>query len=82
MGGGLDKKINNKSHPDDLRRRTLGGSNCYADYEGKKIPEEYSRRKLGTTAHKERIGAPKNQDSRNMEPTRRTVLVEATTSNS
>ncbi|GJR38908.1 ribonuclease H-like domain-containing protein [Tanacetum coccineum] len=33
-------------------------------------------------ANKERIGAPKNQDSKNKEPTRRTVLVEETTSNS
>ncbi|GKD33919.1 hypothetical protein Tco_1249428 [Tanacetum coccineum] len=32
-------------------------------------------------ANKERIGAPKNQDSRNKEPTRKTVLVEETTSN-
>ncbi|GJV74826.1 hypothetical protein Tco_1506410 [Tanacetum coccineum] len=32
-------------------------------------------------ANKERIGAPKNQDSRNREPTRRIVPVEETTSN-
>ncbi|GKF43107.1 hypothetical protein Tco_0129659, partial [Tanacetum coccineum] len=31
--------------------------------------------------NKERIGAPRNQDSRNKEPTRRTVPVEETTSN-
>ncbi|GKB23177.1 uncharacterized mitochondrial protein-like protein, partial [Tanacetum coccineum] len=32
-------------------------------------------------ANKERIGAPKNQDSRNKEPTRKTVSVKETTSN-
>ncbi|GJY44107.1 hypothetical protein Tco_0432320 [Tanacetum coccineum] len=32
-------------------------------------------------ANKERIGAPRNQDSKNSEPTRRTVPVEETTSN-
>ncbi|GJS96944.1 hypothetical protein Tco_0803912 [Tanacetum coccineum] len=48
------------------------------DYKGKKIPEE--GRKLDM-ANKERIGAPRNQDSRNREPTKRTVPVEKTTSN-
>ncbi|GKF94026.1 hypothetical protein Tco_0283726, partial [Tanacetum coccineum] len=40
-----------------------------------------TRRKLDIN-NKERIGAPRNQDNRNREPTRRTVPVESTTLNS
>ncbi|GJY47100.1 hypothetical protein Tco_0436163, partial [Tanacetum coccineum] len=46
---------------------------CYADYEGKKIPEEYWKK----AGHGQ---APRNQDNRDREPTRRTVLVKETTS--
>ncbi|GJU39307.1 putative ribonuclease H-like domain-containing protein [Tanacetum coccineum] len=46
---------------------------------GQEDSEEYLE---GTgSGHKERIGAPRNQDSRNQEPTRRIVLVEETTLN-
>ncbi|GKF93267.1 hypothetical protein Tco_0279986, partial [Tanacetum coccineum] len=74
---------------------------CYADYEGKKIPEEYwkevghgQQRKNCVlqvqggvfNCHKrgqfaKECMAPRNQDSRNKESTRRTVPVEETTSN-
>ncbi|GJZ60343.1 putative ribonuclease H-like domain-containing protein, partial [Tanacetum coccineum] len=53
-----------------------------ADDEGKKIPED-NWKGSWTMATKKELGcrAPRNQDSRNKEPTRRTVPVEETTLN-
>ncbi|GJR71898.1 ribonuclease H-like domain-containing protein [Tanacetum coccineum] len=98
---GFQKLISTTAKVHDLRRDGLKVEHCYADYEGKKIPEN-TRRKLDM-ANKERIGfdksnmecfnchkrghfarerrVPRNQDSRNKEPTRRTVPVEEPTSN-
>ncbi|GJX56259.1 hypothetical protein Tco_0286156 [Tanacetum coccineum] len=63
-------------------RDGLEVEHCYADYEGKKILEEYWKEARHGQQRKNRCRAPMNQDSRNKEPTRRTVPVEETTSNS
>ncbi|GJR49306.1 hypothetical protein Tco_1399827 [Tanacetum coccineum] len=70
------------------------GEHYYADYEGKKIPKEYWKEarhgdkskvecfNCHTREHFVReYRVPRNQDSRNREPTRRTVPVEETTLN-
>nr|GEU33496.1 hypothetical protein [Tanacetum cinerariifolium] len=66
----LDNEDLQQIHPDDLEEM----EHCYADYESKKIPEEY----LKEARHGQQR---KNWDNKNMEPIRRTVPVEATTSN-
>ncbi|GJV31734.1 hypothetical protein Tco_1392134 [Tanacetum coccineum] len=63
-----------QSHPDDLEEMDLRWNiraRRFLKNTGRKLD----------MANKEIIGAPRNQDSRNREPTRRTVPVEETTSN-
>ncbi|GKD40029.1 hypothetical protein Tco_1260236, partial [Tanacetum coccineum] len=65
--------------PDDLEEMDLRWNIAMLTIRAKRFLKNI-RRKLDMN-NKERIGAPKNQDSRNKEPTRRTVPVEETTSN-
>nr|GEU34372.1 putative reverse transcriptase domain-containing protein [Tanacetum cinerariifolium] len=76
-----------------LIRDRLKVEHCYADYKGKKILEEYWKEAQHDKSKVECLNchkrehfvrecrAPMNQNSRNREPTRRTVPVEETTSN-
>ncbi|GKE25071.1 hypothetical protein Tco_1436583 [Tanacetum coccineum] len=71
----LDNEDLQQIHLDDLEEM----EHCYADYEGKKIPKEYW--KEAGYGQQRKNWAPRNQDSRNKEPIRRTMRVEETTSN-
>ncbi|GJT18319.1 hypothetical protein Tco_0877025 [Tanacetum coccineum] len=62
-------KIIQQIIPGDLEEMDFEVEHCYANYEGKKIPEEYW--KEAGHGQQERLG----------EPTRRTIPVEETTSN-
>ncbi|GKB55660.1 hypothetical protein Tco_0911846 [Tanacetum coccineum] len=66
-------------HPDDLEEMDLRWNIAMLTMRAKRFLKN-TRRKLDM-ANKERIEAPSNQDSKNKEPTRRTVPVEETTSN-
>ncbi|GKA00155.1 hypothetical protein Tco_0672705 [Tanacetum coccineum] len=80
FGGCVDTATMLKLSDVDLRDG-FEVEHCYADYEGKKILEEYWKKAGMDMENKERIGTPRNQDSKNKEPTRRTVPVEETISN-
>ncbi|GKC36904.1 hypothetical protein Tco_1049288 [Tanacetum coccineum] len=75
----LDNEDLQQIHPDDLEEMDLRWNIAMLTMRGKRFLKN-TRRKLGMV-NKEKIRAPRNQDSRNMEPTKRTVPVEATTSN-
>ncbi|GKC78268.1 hypothetical protein Tco_1129042 [Tanacetum coccineum] len=65
--------------PDDLKEIDLRWNIAMLTMRAKRFLKN-TKRKLDMT-NKERIRAPRNQDSRNKEPTRRTVPVEETISN-
>ncbi|GKC17658.1 hypothetical protein Tco_1014440 [Tanacetum coccineum] len=75
----LDNEDLQQIHPDDLEEMDLRWNIVMLTMRARRFLNNTGR-KLDM-ANKERIGAPKNQDRRNREPTRRTVPVEETTSN-
>ncbi|GKD96577.1 hypothetical protein Tco_1380474, partial [Tanacetum coccineum] len=66
-------------NPDDLEEMDLRWNIAMLTMRARRFLKNTGR-KLDMT-NKKRIGTPRNQDSRNKEPTRRTVPVEETTSN-
>ncbi|GJW30673.1 hypothetical protein Tco_0047548 [Tanacetum coccineum] len=75
----LDNEDLQQIHPDDLEEMELRWNIAMLTMRAKRFLKNTGR-KLDMT-NKERIRAPRNQDSRNKEPTRRTMPVEETTSN-
>ncbi|GKC95461.1 hypothetical protein Tco_1160903 [Tanacetum coccineum] len=75
----LDNEDLQQIDPDDLEEIDLRRNIAMLTMRAKRFLKN-TRRKLDMT-NKERIRTPRNQDSRNKEPTRRTVPVEETTSN-
>ncbi|GKB31876.1 hypothetical protein Tco_0871277 [Tanacetum coccineum] len=74
-----DNKDLQQINPDDLKEMELRWNIAMLTMRAKRFLKNTGR-KLDM-ANKERIRAPRNQDSINREPTRRTVLVEETISN-
>ncbi|GKE20803.1 hypothetical protein Tco_1432315, partial [Tanacetum coccineum] len=75
----LDNEDLQQINPDDLEEMDLRWNIAMLTMRVRRFLKNTGR-KLDM-ANKERIGAPRNQDSRNKEPTKRTVLVEETTLN-
>ncbi|GJT40528.1 hypothetical protein Tco_0940393 [Tanacetum coccineum] len=75
----LDNEDLQQINPDDLEEMDLRWNIAMLTMRAKRFLKNTGR-KLDM-ANKERIGAPRNQDSRNREPTRRIVPVEEITSN-
>ncbi|GJZ85776.1 hypothetical protein Tco_0651115 [Tanacetum coccineum] len=75
----LDNEDLQQIHPDDLEEMDLRWNIAMLTMRERRFLKN-TRRKLDM-ANKERVRAPKIQDSRNIELTRRTVPVEETTSN-
>ncbi|GJV27511.1 hypothetical protein Tco_1383959 [Tanacetum coccineum] len=75
----LDNEDLQQINPDDLKEIDLRWNIAMLTMRARRFLKN-TRRKLDM-ANKERIGAPRNQDNRNKEPTRRTVPVEETTLN-
>ncbi|GKF49262.1 hypothetical protein Tco_0142513 [Tanacetum coccineum] len=75
----LDNEDLQQINPDDLEEMDLRWNIAMLTMRVRRFLKN-TRRKLDM-ANKERIGAPRNQDSRNREPNRRTVPIEETTSN-
>ncbi|GKC23218.1 hypothetical protein Tco_1025368, partial [Tanacetum coccineum] len=75
----LDNEDLHQINPDDLEEMDLRWNIAMLTMRARRFLKNTGR-KLDMD-NKERIGAPMNQDSRNKEPTRRTVPVEETTSN-
>ncbi|GJV41672.1 hypothetical protein Tco_1420112 [Tanacetum coccineum] len=75
----LDNEDRQQINPDDLEEMDLRWNIAMLTMRARRFLKNTGR-KLDM-ANKERIGATMNQDSRNREPTRRTVPVEETTSN-
>ncbi|GJY03966.1 hypothetical protein Tco_0369906 [Tanacetum coccineum] len=75
----LDNEDLQQIHPDDLEEMDLRWNIAMLTMRERRFLKN-TRRKLDM-ANKERVGAPRIQDSRNRELTRRTVPVEATTLN-
>ncbi|GJT72303.1 hypothetical protein Tco_1031589 [Tanacetum coccineum] len=75
----LDNEYLQQIHPDDLEEMDLRWNIAMLTMRVRRFLKNTGR-KLDM-ANKERIRAPRNQDSRHREPTRRTVLVKETNSN-
>ncbi|GJY59102.1 hypothetical protein Tco_0458994 [Tanacetum coccineum] len=75
----LDNEDLQQINPDDLEEMDLRWNIAMLTMRVRRFLKN-TRRKLDM-ANKERIGAPRNQDSRNGEPNKRTMPVEETTSN-
>ncbi|GKB47073.1 hypothetical protein Tco_0897826, partial [Tanacetum coccineum] len=75
----LDNEDLQQINPDDLEEMDLRWNIAMLTIKARRFLKNTGR-KLDV-ANKERIGAPRNQDSRNKEPTRGIVPVEETTSN-
>ncbi|GKA18845.1 hypothetical protein Tco_0698760, partial [Tanacetum coccineum] len=75
----LDNEKLQQINPDDLEEMDLRWNIAMLTMRAKRFLKN-TKRKLDMT-NKERIRAPRNQDSKNREPTRKIVPVKATTSN-